>query len=186
MGLLSIIRKHKVKSQTVRVVMLGLDSAGKSTIAAALLGTDLGAVAPTMGFAIETIPWNGFSVDVWDVGGQKTLRTFWDNYFDSTDALVWVVDVADVERLEESWQELATVLQKQGIRGASVLVWINKVDLVPDVDRKALIEQVIEKLGLRTLSSDYNVVCCSAVTREGLQEGMDWLVHAYKERYALG
>lgn len=67
-----------------------------------LSGDDISTVSPTLGFNIKTLQRNGYSVNIWDVGGQKTLRSYWRNYFEQTDGLVWVVDSADKVRLTHS------------------------------------------------------------------------------------
>ncbi|GAA5880618.1 hypothetical protein JCM1840_002272, partial [Sporobolomyces johnsonii] len=89
MGLLTIIRKTRLKEKQVRVLMLGLDNAGKTTICKALLGEDVNEVSPTLGFNIRTIIHQGYTLNVWDIGGQTSLRPYWRNYFEHTDAVVW-------------------------------------------------------------------------------------------------
>lgn len=54
-----------------------------------------------------------FKLNVWDVGGQKSLRSYWRNYFESTDGLIWVVDSADRMRLEDCKQELQSLLVEE-------------------------------------------------------------------------
>jgi len=72
---------------------------------------------------------NGYTLNMWDVGGQKSLRSYWRNYFESTDGLVWVVDSADRMRLESCGQELQVLLQEERLAGATLLVLCNKQDL---------------------------------------------------------
>lgn len=52
-------------------------------------------------------------MNIWDVGGQKSLRSYWRNYFESTDGLVWVVDSADRLRLQDCRQELSALLLEE-------------------------------------------------------------------------
>lgn len=54
-----------------------------------------------------------FKLNIWDVGGQKSLRSYWRNYFESTDGLVWVVDSADRLRLEDCRKELSSLLLEE-------------------------------------------------------------------------
>lgn len=54
-----------------------------------------------------------FKLNVWDVGGQKSLRSYWRNYFECTDGLIWVVDSADKRRLEDCKAELNLLLQEE-------------------------------------------------------------------------
>lgn len=66
---------------------------------------------------------------MWDVGGQKSLRSYWRNYFECTDGLVWVVDSADRMRMEACREELQVLLQEERLAGATLLVLANKQDL---------------------------------------------------------
>ncbi|KAL8277986.1 hypothetical protein RQP46_009618 [Phenoliferia psychrophenolica] len=129
MGLLSIIRKTRLKERQIRVLMLGLDNAGKTTIVKRILGEDVNEVSPTLGFNIRTIMHQGFSLNVWDIGGQTSLRPYWRNYFETTDAVIWVVDSSDRERMEDCRRELAGLLLEERLAGASLLVFANKQDI---------------------------------------------------------
>ena len=55
----------------------------------------------------------GFNLNIWDVGGQKSLRSYWRNYFETTDGLIWVVDSADRRRLRDCKAELHQLLQEE-------------------------------------------------------------------------
>ena len=110
MGLLKIIKKTKQKEKELRVLILGLDNAGKTTIVKKFLGEDTSEIAPTLGFQIKTIEHSGFKLNIWDVGGQTTIRSYWRNYFEQTDALIWVVDSGDKIRLEDCKRELQQLL----------------------------------------------------------------------------
>lgn len=115
MGLLTILRKVRRKEREVRLLMLGLDNAGKTTILKKFNNEDISTISPTLGFNIKTLEFQGyaswrrprmrenlnqpltgqpkitdrFKLNIWDVGGQKSLRSYWRNYFESTDGLVW-------------------------------------------------------------------------------------------------
>ncbi|THC87305.1 hypothetical protein EYZ11_013250 [Aspergillus tanneri] len=89
--MLSILRKARLKDKELRILMLGLDNAGKTTIVKQVMNED-----------VTTIPG--------DVGGQKTLRSYWKNYFEKTDTLVWVVDATDRLRVDDCRDELAGLL----------------------------------------------------------------------------
>lgn len=70
-----------------------------------------------------------YRLNIWDVGGQKTLRSYWRNYFEQTDGLLWVVDSADVRRLEDCRRELHSLLKEEKLAGATLLILANKQDL---------------------------------------------------------
>lgn len=91
----------------------GLDNAGKTTIVKRIMGEDVNTVSPTLGFIIKTIDYEGYKLNIWDVGGQKTLRSYWRNYFEKTDALIWVVDATDRLRIDDCRTELHGLLQEE-------------------------------------------------------------------------
>lgn len=61
-----------------------------------------------------------FKLNIWDVGGQKSLRSYWRNYFESTDGLIWVVDSADRRRLGDCKEELKGLLLEEVRRNNTV------------------------------------------------------------------
>lgn len=75
------------------------------------------------GFNIVTLEHNDFKLNVWDVGGQKSLRSFWKNYFEQTDGLIWVVDSADKRRMMDCCEELKLLLVEERLAGATLLGW---------------------------------------------------------------
>merc|ERR1712228_188431 len=87
-------------------------------------------ITPTQGFNIKSIVHEGFKLNVWDIGGQKTIRPYWSNYFEGSDALVYVIDSSDKRRLEESGQELKELLAEDKLGGVPLLVFANKQDLL--------------------------------------------------------
>ncbi|VEU21292.1 DEKNAAC102671 [Brettanomyces naardenensis] len=185
MGLLSIIRKQKLREKEVRVLMLGLDNSGKTTIVRSLLHKDIQEISPTMGFNIDTISYKGFNINVWDIGGQSSLRTFWFNYFERTDFLVWVLDASSLQRLVENFKEFDKVLREDRLAGCGLLILINKIDIY-DGDRQKLKEAITDTLRLKELQNhSWNLLCCSAYTGENLQDGLDWLVSEYEKKYYI-
>lgn len=173
MGLLKILKKMKQKEKELRLLMLGLDNAGKTTILKKFNGEDISIISPTLGFNIKTLEHRGFKLNMWDVGGQKSLRSYWRNYFESTDGLVWVVDSADRRRLQDCKTELHGLLQEERLSGATLIVFANKQDL-PGALPADEIKQVLELDSIKT--HHWLIVPCSAVTGENLLVGIDWIL----------
>mmetsp|Transcript_18133 Transcript_18133/g.25249 ORF Transcript_18133/g.25249 Transcript_18133/m.25249 type:complete len:185 (+) Transcript_18133:160-714(+) len=173
MGLLKIIRKIKQREKEIRILILGLDNAGKTTIVKKFCGEDIKKISPTLGFNIKTLHYKKYTLNIWDVGGQQTIRSYWRNYFEKTDGIIWVVDSVDSQRLLDCKRELHSLLKEERLAGASLLIFTNKQDLP-----KALSpEQIFKILDLKEMKSRHHrVQKCSAVTGEGLVEGVDWIV----------
>ncbi|CAL8077869.1 unnamed protein product [Calicophoron daubneyi] len=179
MGLLTILKKLKQKEREIRVLILGLDNAGKTTIVKKFNGEDINSISPTLGFSIQTLEHMGYKLNVWDVGGQKSLRSYWRNYFETTDALIWVVDSSDRLRLDDCREELAKLLQEERLTGATLLVFANKQDLAASIKPA----QIREALGLDDIKTHHwSIFGCSAVTGENLLEGINWLLKDVSSR----
>mmetsp|Transcript_104418 Transcript_104418/g.202291 ORF Transcript_104418/g.202291 Transcript_104418/m.202291 type:complete len:185 (-) Transcript_104418:84-638(-) len=175
MGLLNLLRNMRKDEKEARILMLGLDNAGKTTILKQLSDEDITHIMPTQGFNIKSLSQKGFKLNVWDIGGQKTIRPYWSNYFENSDALVYVVDSSDKRRLEESGAELKDLLAEEKLGNLPLLVFANKQDL--DLAEPA--DSIQETLELDGVSDrKWSIMACSAKEPFGLQEGMEWLVGA--------
>ncbi|ESK87958.1 adp-ribosylation factor-like protein 2 [Moniliophthora roreri MCA 2997] len=179
MGLLTIIRKNRMKEKEMRILFLGLDNAGKTTILKKLNGEDIKSVSPTLGFNIKTFMHGRYTLNIWDVGGQRTLRPYWRNYFEQTDALVWVVDSGDRMRMKDCREELHSLLLEDRLAGASLLVFANKRDLPGSMNDS----EIRNALDLDSIKSHrWTIRSCSAVTGDNLVEGLDWVVNDVASR----
>ena len=110
-----MIKKLKKTEKDARILVLGLDNAGKTTILKKLSNEEIKHIQPTQGFNVKSLMQEGFKLNVWDIGGQKAIRKYWENYYEATDALVYVIDSADNTRLEET-QEVLTGLITVSLR----------------------------------------------------------------------
>ncbi|ORX86763.1 ARF/SAR superfamily [Anaeromyces robustus] len=183
MGLLTILKKNKLKEKEIRLLMLGLDNAGKTTILKKINGEDISTISPTLGFNIKTMELDGYKLNIWDVGGQKSIRSYWRNYFEQTDGLIWVIDSADrKDRFELCKKELQSLLKEERIAGASLLIFANKQDLPSALSK----EQIQEFLELDSIEScHWNIQSCSAYTGENLVKGMKWITNDIRSRIFL-
>ena len=172
----------KEKEKEIRILILGLDNAGKTTILRRLTGESIDTICPTLGFNIKTLEHKSYRLNIWDVGGQKTIRAYWRNYFEKTDGVVWVVDSADIARLQICREELEGLLQQEKLAGASLLILANK----QDVNGAMQAEKIARALGLEEgrifKNRHVSIRGCSAVSGEGLVEGVDWMVEDISSR----
>ena len=173
MGLLNIIRKTKEKEREMRILILGLDNAGKTTIVKKFNGEDINKISPTLGFQIKTLYFEGYKLSIWDVGGQVSIRTYWRNFFEQTDGLIWVIDSSDRSRLEMCKNELHDLLKQEKLAGATLLIFYNK----SDIEGSMTLEQIKEFLDLERIHSrHWAILPSSALSGSGLYQGMKWLI----------
>ena len=164
--------------QPVHVVMLGLDSAGKSTVLYRLKFDQYVNTVPTVGFNCEKVKGTlgkakGVSFMIWDVGGQDKVRPLWKSYTRNTDGIVFVVDSSDGERIEEARVELLRTARCSENAGVPVLVLANKQDL-----RGAKDAAEMEKaMSLHELTAGHlwHMQPACAINGEGLDEGLEHL-----------
>ncbi|KAK7500738.1 hypothetical protein BaRGS_00007982 [Batillaria attramentaria] len=162
----------------MRILMVGLDAAGKTTILYKLKLGEIVTTIPTIGFNVETVEYKNISFTVWDVGGQDKIRPLWRHYFQNTQGLIFVVDSNDRERISEARDELARMLSEDELRDAVLLVFANKQDL-PNAMNAAEITDKLKLHGLRSRSWYIQATC--ATSGDGLYEGLDWLSTTLKK-----
>jgi ADP-ribosylation factor protein 1 len=126
MGNFTSIFKRLLCKKDIRILMVGLDAAGKTTILYKLkLGENVTTI-PTIGFNVETVEYKNVNFTVWDVGGQDKIRPLWRHYFMNTQALIFVVDCNDRDRVTEARDELHRMLGEDELQSAILLVFANK------------------------------------------------------------
>ncbi|KAF2425221.1 ARF/SAR superfamily [Tothia fuscella] len=160
-------------NKEMRLLMLGLDAAGKTTILYNLkLEQDVTTI-PTVGFNVETVTYKNTKFNVWDVGGQDKIRPLWRHYFSGTQGLVFVIDSSDRDRLDEARTELARIIQDREMKDALLLVFANKQD-VPGALRP---DELSRRLKLDDIAKNHiwKVEPSCATTGEGIFEGLAWL-----------
>ncbi|OXK50103.1 hypothetical protein CDL38_02810 [Escherichia coli] len=156
----------------MRILMVGLDAAGKTTILYKLKLGEIVTTIPTIGFNVETVEYKNINFTVWDVGGQDKIRPLWRHYFQNTQGLIFVVDSNDRERINEANEELQKMLNEDELRDAVLLVFCNKQDLPNAMS----VAEVTDKLGLHSLRNrKWYIQSTCATSGDGLYEGLDWL-----------
>ena len=130
----------------MRILMVGLDAAGKTTILYKLKLGEVVTTIPTIGFNVETVEYKNISFTVWDVGGQDKIRPLWRHYYQNTQGLIFVVDSNDRERVEAAKDELHRMLSEAELSDSVVLVFANKQDL-PNAFSAA---ELTDRLGIQS------------------------------------
>ncbi|XP_065096891.1 ADP-ribosylation factor 4-like [Paramisgurnus dabryanus] len=176
---ISTVLSRLSKKKHMRLLMVGLDAAGKTTILYKLKLGEVVSTVPTIGFNVDTVEYKNISFTVWDVGGQTKIRSLWRHYYQNTEGLIFVVDSSDHERIQEAAEELMMMLHEDEMRDVVVLVLANKQDLP-----KALpVHQLTDRLGLHSLNNkQWFVQPTCAVQGSGLYEGLDWLSDQLSKR----
>ena len=165
------------KKTEFRILMIGLDGAGKTTIFYRFKFGETIKTVPTIGFNVETFDYQGLYINVWDVGGQDKIRVLWKHYYQNTDGLIFVVDSNDRDRLDDAAEELKKMVSEKEFAYCPILVWANKQDL----NGALLPGEITERLNMGQYRDHmWLVQGASAVIPSGLTEGIEWLKQSYR------
>lgn len=164
--------------QDKKILMLGLDAAGKTTVLYKLQLGDALQTIPTIGFNVETVKYKNINFTTWDVGGQDAIRKLWRHYYESCDGVIFVVDSNDKVRFKEAQIELNKMLQEDTMKNVKLLVFANKQDLPNAVSPSEL----AQGLKLDQQQQEWFIQGCCAPSGEGLFDGLDWLSGVLRDR----
>ena len=167
------INKIKESKIDYRILMIGLDGSGKTTILYQLKMGETVKTIPTIGFNVETLDFKRANLTIWDVGGADKIRILWKHYFPDTEGLIFVIDSYDKDRIDESAEELKKLLSEEELKDCPVLIFANKQDLNNVLAPGELTERL--NLGYLGQNREWIVKGSSGTTGQGLKEGLDWL-----------
>lgn len=172
-----LLKAIKRLFKDVSVLMLGLDNSGKTSILSTISNGDLNSIIPTQGFNVRSFSHEGLKFNLWDLGGHEMIRPYWSEHYMKAEALIFVVDSADMRRLEEVRLVLHQVLEAPRLQSKPLLVLANKQDLANSLPG----DELSEILALHDIRErDWTIVPVSARTGEGLLEAFQWLVEILK------
>jgi len=166
-------RVHIGPKIEMRVITLGLDGAGKTSILFKLKQNEFVQTIPTIGFNVEELEYKNIKFTVWDVGGLHKIRSLWKHYYYNTQAVIFVIDSSNKERLSEAQGELVKLISEDLLKDACLLILANKQDVVGC----ASIEEITELFSLYKLccGRSWHIQACDATNGTGLSDGLDWL-----------
>lgn len=159
-------------SQEHKVIIVGLDNAGKTTILYQFLTNEVVHTCSTIGSNVEEIVFQKTHFLMWDLGGQEALRSTWDTYYSNAEFVILVIDSTDRNRLSTSREELYKILAHEALQDASVLIFANK----QDVKNSMTTAEISQFLTLSAIKDHpWHIQGCCALTGEGLLAGLQWM-----------
>ena len=165
-----------------RILMVGLDAAGKTTILYKLKLGEVVTTIPTIGLNVETVEVNNISFTVWDVGFRDRVLPLYRHYYEASDAVIFVVDSNDNERMEKAKSILETILSDEKLENTPLLVLSNKMDL-PEAKNTT---EVTDRLCLHKYRDrEWFIQDTRATTGEGVVDGFIWLARNIKNKSVL-
>jgi len=181
----SALKSLGLMGKSGKLVFLGLDNAGKTTLLHMLKDNRMGQHVPTLHPTAEELTMGGMKFTTFDLGGHRQARRVWRQYFPAVDGIVFIIDVADTQRLQESKTEFDSLLADEQLQTAPILILGNKID-VPEAVSEDYIRQMFGLCGLTTgktaTAKDINarpveLFMTSVLKRQGYGEGFRWLAN---------
>ena len=159
-----------------RILLLGLDGSGKSTLFQRMRNSKTRAVSrdtilPTIAYNVTSLDVDGRACTLWDVSGSPLTRDLWKHYLSGTDCLVWVVDSSDVCRIEESRALLHRMVSHRALHGVPLVVVASKQDL-PTARTAAELEELLLLTEIRDKGHFVKLVTCCATSGKDTRKVM--------------
>jgi small GTP-binding protein len=153
------------------LLMLGLDSAGKTTLLYKLKLDKVLQTIPTVGFNVESVKYKSLNMTMWDIGGQEKIRPLWRHYYDNVDGVIFILDSNDCDRIEEVKTELHYIMSEDRLKNVKLLIFCNKQDL----PNARSVDYIGEQLELNTIKQEWYIQECSALYGSGIFEGLEYI-----------
>lgn len=165
------------EQRELKLVIVGLDAAGKTTILNKMRFDEFVPTVPTIGVNTEDIQIKNVNIKVFDLAGQEKLRNVWKYYYSSIEGIIFVLDSTRPDRLQDARDELLNLLANDEAKHIPVLVFANKQDLPTAMKSQEMIDQLgISDYVNKKPVSIVRVQESSAVKDEGLLQGFEWIV----------
>lgn len=171
MGVFQSIMQWAFAGKKASILILGLDASGKTTLLYRLKTNETNRTIPTIGFNVEEIQYGRLTFTCFDIGGQDKIRKLWHNYYANSDAVVFVVDSNDKDRIPSVKSELHKLMNHPFLEHAPFLIFANKQDLPNAME----VSTLIKKLELHQTKRKWNVCACTATEGLGISDGFQWL-----------
>jgi len=156
-----------------QLLILGLDGSGKTTLMYQLKLGQVVSTVPTIGYNYDVVSYHNMVMHVWDVGGNERLRELWHHHYAKATGVIYVIDSTDIDRLDESLHQLELIIQVPKIATIPLLILANKQDSTNALSVEELTNR-IKKANIH-LTPKSKVLGISATTKDGVNEGIEWL-----------
>lgn len=171
-------RLKSLFEKKANILMLGLDSAGKTTILYKLKLDSIVSTIPTVGFNVENVKFKSLNMTIWDVGGQERIRPLWRHYYNNIDAIIFIIDSNDIGRMDEVKHELQYLTSEEQLKNAILLILCNKQDLPNALS----VDKIGELIEIKKIKQKWFIQETTAIYNKGIFEGLEWLYNNIEKK----
>eukprot|EP01060_Flectonema_neradi_P036897 TRINITY_DN726_c2_g1_i1.p1 TRINITY_DN726_c2_g1~~TRINITY_DN726_c2_g1_i1.p1 ORF type:complete len:197 (+),score=30.00 TRINITY_DN726_c2_g1_i1:62-652(+) len=169
-----------------KLLFLGLDNAGKTTLLKRMLDGKLAAPRPTIHPNCGEIAIGSLNLKTFDLGGHENARMLWDQYYTMVDGIVFLIDTQDDERFALAKEQLDELLMDKQLDKVPMLILGNKIDLRGSCSRKTLvsalgIEDELQEVAKGEKTRPIRLEMCSVVNETGYGDGFRWLASTLQD-----
>ncbi|XP_052682621.1 uncharacterized protein LOC128163145 isoform X1 [Crassostrea angulata] len=173
MGCTSSMSRRNSEATSFRLILVGLDGAGKTSLLYKLSLGDFVTTKPTLGFNVETISYNNNTITLWDMGGTPSIRRLWKHYYLNCHGMIFVIDGSARDRLQDADDLLTSLLMEKELHGIPMVFLANKKDIEGALTEKDVIEYFcLDEISNRLCT----VQRTSALTGEGIEKALDNMI----------
>ena len=159
-------------SKKKKILLVGLDNSGKTTILNNLIKNKQEDITPTAGINIEKFDLNGIKYTAYDVSGMHKYCDLKEEKYAEVNAIIFVIDSNDIIRLKKAKTELKQLLSHISTQNVPILFFSNKIDIKTSLS-PAEISKEMELSAI--VDRNWNIFGSDAIANMGIKEGIKWL-----------
>lgn len=171
-------------NKNAKILFLGLDNAGKTSLLYVLKEDRVQSHTPTIHPNTSELIMENLNIKVFDLGGHEAARRLWEDYFATVDAIIYLVDASDTGRFPEAAKELKNLLSSEELQDIPFLILGNKIDSPQAVST----EHLKYSLGLMDVldsKPEVELFMCSVIRRMGYGDGFKWLAEVLNDKISI-
>jgi GTP-binding protein SAR1 len=171
----SLLTTLGLYQKEANLLLLGLDNAGKTTLLHRLATTQIRPFPPTDRPRQDRFRLANILFQAFDLGGHEAVRHLWQDYVPQVSAVLFLVDAADAERIEEAGYELDALVSDGVVTDLPLAILLNKCDLEEAGDTSEILRKLEYSNLQETMNDKVQVFRISVLNGEGYEQAFRWI-----------
>lgn len=174
---ISKVLQKMSSSNPKRLIMAGLDAAGKTTILNKLDLSEVISSVLKIGYLCGKAENSRLSIAMWDLVLSND-RPLYDRFYEDAEGIIFVVDSNDRIKINRAREDLQKLIYNEKLRNLPLLVYANKHDFISAMS----IGEIADKLGIQNIDKSIYIQGCCAINGYGLFEGLEWILKTIQDK----